>query len=104
MDPILAWAVALMLSWAPPGRSKIKDAIETRVAAGRLTFALTLDAADGAGASWLHRHTEVLTKAMGDDGRLAMTVSADPAKADMIRRKFRNQIDHGWGSARPGAR
>ena len=29
MDPIIAWAVAFMVSWAPPGRSKIKDAIET---------------------------------------------------------------------------
>ena len=28
MDPIMAWAVALMVSWAPPGRSHIKDAIE----------------------------------------------------------------------------
>jgi hypothetical protein len=29
MDPIVAWALAFMLSWSPPGRSKIKDAIET---------------------------------------------------------------------------
>ena len=29
MDPIVAWAVAFMLTWSPPGRSKIKDAIET---------------------------------------------------------------------------
>lgn len=29
MDPIIAWAVSLMVSWAPPGLSSIKDAIET---------------------------------------------------------------------------
>ncbi len=29
MDPIVAWALSFMLSWAPPGRSLIKDAIET---------------------------------------------------------------------------
>lgn len=29
MDTIVAWATALMVSWAPPGKSKIKDAIET---------------------------------------------------------------------------
>jgi len=29
MDGIIAWGLAFMLSWAPPGRSKIKDAIET---------------------------------------------------------------------------
>lgn len=29
MDPIIAWALAIMLAWAPPGRSGIKDASET---------------------------------------------------------------------------
>lgn len=29
MDSIIAWAVALMMSWAPPGRSRIQDAVET---------------------------------------------------------------------------
>ncbi|EYF08462.1 hypothetical protein [Chondromyces apiculatus] len=29
MDPITAWAVALMVSWSPPGRSHIADAVET---------------------------------------------------------------------------
>jgi hypothetical protein len=29
MDSIIAWAVAFMISWAPPGRSTFKDAVET---------------------------------------------------------------------------
>jgi hypothetical protein len=29
MDPIIAWALAIMLAWAPPGRSRIKEAVET---------------------------------------------------------------------------
>lgn len=29
MDPILSWAVAFMVAWAPPGRSKFAEAIET---------------------------------------------------------------------------
>ena len=29
MDSMIAWVVALMLAWAPPGRSKIKDAVES---------------------------------------------------------------------------
>jgi hypothetical protein len=29
MDPIIAWAVSIMMTWAPPGRSRIKNAIET---------------------------------------------------------------------------
>ncbi len=29
MEPIVNWALTFMLAWAPPGRSLIKDAIET---------------------------------------------------------------------------
>jgi hypothetical protein len=36
MDPIVSWALAIMLAWAPPGRSAIRDAVETPEAgAGR---------------------------------------------------------------------
>jgi GTP-binding protein HflX len=64
-------------------------AIETRLAAGRVLIELTLDPADGAGVSWLHRHTEVLSKAMDDKtGRLAMTVRAAPERAESVRAKF----------------
>ena len=64
-------------------------AIETRLAASRVLIELELDPADGAGVSWLHRHTEVLSKAMDDvSGRLAMTVRAAPDKADAVRKRF----------------
>jgi len=49
---------------------------------------LCLDPADGAGVSWLHRHTEVLSKSVDKDGRIAMTVRADPDKAANLRAKF----------------
>jgi GTP-binding protein HflX len=62
--------------------------IEMRLAAKRVTLDLVLDAGDGAGASWLHRHTEVMTRTMRDDGALAMTVRADPANAEKVRAKF----------------
>jgi hypothetical protein len=29
MDVLISWAVAFMMAWAPPGRSKIKEALET---------------------------------------------------------------------------
>jgi GTP-binding protein HflX len=35
-------------------------AIEDRLAATRTTLDLSIDAADGAGISWLHRNAEVL--------------------------------------------
>jgi GTP-binding protein HflX len=68
-------------------------AIESRIVADRETLTLTLDVADGAGASWLYRHSEVLAKTAGEDGRLAMTVRADAVKAEAIRRKFPGRIE-----------
>ncbi|HEX4828238.1 MAG TPA: GTPase HflX [Xanthobacteraceae bacterium] len=62
--------------------------IERRLAARRVMLDLVLDAADGAGLSWLHRHTEVMTKTLRDDGALAITVRADPANAEKARAKF----------------
>jgi len=63
-------------------------AIETRLAQSRTTFDLVLDPADGAGVSWLHRNTEVMTKAMRPDGQYAIKVRVDPTKADLVRRKY----------------
>jgi GTP-binding protein HflX len=70
------------------GLDRLAAAIETRLAARRVTLDLVLDAADGAGVSWLHRHTEVMAKTLQDDGSLAVTVRADPANADKVRAKF----------------
>ena len=67
--------------------------IETRLSAGRVLIELELDPADGAGVSWLHRHTEVLHKALNDEsGRIAMTVLADADKANAVRAKFARAI------------
>jgi GTP-binding protein HflX len=70
------------------GLAGLASEIETRLAARRVTLDLVLDVADGAGVSWLHRHTEVMTKALRDDGGLAITVRADPANAAKVRARF----------------
>jgi GTP-binding protein HflX len=70
------------------GLEQLFNEIETRLATGRITLDLLLDPADGAGVSWLHRHTEVIAKQLRDDGRLAVVVRADPANADRVRAKF----------------
>jgi GTP-binding protein HflX len=63
--------------------------IEARLAAGRVLIELELDPADGAGVSWLHRHTEVIHKDVDQtNGRIAMTVRAAPDKADSVRARF----------------
>ena len=70
------------------GLDRLAAEIERRLAARRVTLDFVLDVADGAGLSWLHRHTEVMSKALRDDGALAVTVRADPANAQKARAKF----------------
>lgn len=62
-------------------------AIEQRLAATRTVLDLSIDAADGAGVSWLHRNTEVLTKDLVD-GRYAMTVRVEDNKRDVVVDRF----------------
>ncbi len=71
------------------GIDALETTIEARLAAGRVLIELSLDAADGAGLSWLYRHTEVMHKAIDEKtGRIAMTVRADPDKARAVRERF----------------
>jgi GTP-binding protein HflX len=70
------------------GMRSLVEAIEARLSASRVVLDLALDPADGAGVSWLHRHTEVMDKSLGQDGRLAMTVRVDPGKVGAVRAKF----------------
>jgi len=70
------------------GLERLTAEIERRLAATRITLDLVLDVADGAGLSWLHRHTEVMARSLRDDGALAVTVRADPANAEKVRAKF----------------
>jgi GTP-binding protein HflX len=79
---------ALVSAVTGEGIDPLIGLIEDRLAQSRVVLELDLDVADGAGASWLYRNVEVLDKAMTDDGRLAMTVRVDPAKADLVRSKF----------------
>jgi len=71
------------------GLGQLIVAVEGRLAETRLTLDLSLDPADGAGLSWLYRHSEVLSKDMDEGGRLAVTVRADPEQAARVRAKFR---------------
>jgi GTP-binding protein HflX len=70
------------------GLEALTAAIEQRLAERRQTIELALDPADGAGMSWLHRHTEVLSKELGEDGQMALTVRADADHAGQVRAKF----------------
>jgi len=63
-------------------------AIETRLGEKRQTLELSIDSSDGAGLSWLYRHSEVLSREMREDGRLALSVRADPKNAEMVKHKY----------------
>jgi GTP-binding protein HflX len=76
------------------GLDRLAAAIERRLAARRVTLAFVLDAADGAGLSWLYRHTEVMTKALREDGAVAITVRADPANAQKAQARFAPSTAH----------
>ena len=70
------------------GISALLAEIEARLATSRTMLGLTLEAADGAGISWLYRHTEVMARDLRDDGRLAMSVRVDPTKVAIVRAKY----------------
>jgi GTPase len=70
------------------GLDSLTAEVETRLAQNRVVFELMLDPADGASVSWLYRNAEVMSQAVHEDGRLAITVRVDPAKAATLQRKF----------------
>jgi GTP-binding protein HflX len=80
---------ALVSAFTGEGLDDLAAAIEARLGAGRVLIELELGPADGAGVSWLHRHTEVIHKVADvTNGRIAMTVRVDPAMAAQVRAKF----------------
>ena len=70
------------------GTDRLLVAIETRLGESRPTLELSIDPSDGAGLSWLYRHSEVLSREIRDDGRMALSVRADPKNAEMVKHKY----------------
>jgi GTP-binding protein HflX len=70
------------------GTDTLIAAVEARLAVARLTLEVAVEAADGAGMSWLHRHAEVLARSADPDGRLHVTIRVDPDQAGRVRAKF----------------
>jgi GTP-binding protein HflX len=70
------------------GIDDLVKAIEARLGLRRVVLDLVVDPADGAGMSWLYRHTEVMEKSLGDNGKMAMTVRVDPTRTETVKAKF----------------
>lgn len=49
------------------GVEELKREVAAMLTAGHRRYSITLDAADGAGAAWLHQHGEVLGQAVEGD-------------------------------------
>jgi GTPase len=75
------------------GINDLNAAIEARLAAGRVLIELELGPAEGAGLSWLYRHTEVIHKSIDEkSGRTELTVRAAPDRADEVRTRFAHSL------------
>jgi len=70
------------------GIDNLVKAIEARLGMRRVVLDLVVDPADGAGMSWLYRHTEVMEKSLGENGKMAMTVRVDPTRTETVKAKF----------------
>ena len=70
------------------GIEHLLAAIEQRLGEKRQTLQLSIDPSDGAGLSWLYRHSEVLSRELNEDGRLALSVRADSKNAEMVKHKY----------------
>jgi len=69
------------------GIDKLLVAVEDRLARTRITLDLSIDAADGAGVSWIHRNAEVLDKHL-HDGHFDMVIRVDETKRDIAITRF----------------
>jgi GTP-binding protein HflX len=70
------------------GADKLIASIEARLSTHRIVLDLMLDPSDGAGVSWLHRHTEVMEKSLTPGNELAMTVRVDPTQVANVQARF----------------
>ncbi|MEW9304043.1 GTPase HflX [Labrys neptuniae] len=70
------------------GLPALLDRVEAVVAAGRLTLAIDIPPADGAGLAWLHANTDVLARETDEDGVTHVSVRVAPERADQVRRRF----------------
>jgi GTP-binding protein HflX len=62
--------------------------LETRLAAARIQLEIMLELANGADLSWLYSNTEVMSKTIGSNGTIHMSIRVAPERAEVVRRRF----------------
>jgi GTP-binding protein HflX len=78
---------ALVSALTGEGVDALLATIESHVGAGRHTFAITLDPADGAGLNWLYEQAEVLGRDDGEEA-VVMTIRIAPEKEPRLLQRF----------------
>ncbi|MCL2384477.1 MAG: GTPase HflX [Alphaproteobacteria bacterium] len=74
------------------GIDELRSVIESRLAAGRSIFAVTLDPADGAGLNWLYENAEILSKTIGTEGQISIRIRLVPERIEALRRRFNDSV------------
>jgi GTP-binding protein HflX len=67
---------------------RLRDALEQRLAQGRITFDVLLEPENGAGLGWLYENTEVLQRTTAANGSILLSIRTVPERAELVRRKF----------------
>ncbi|WP_210255177.1 GTPase HflX [Ancylobacter pratisalsi] len=70
------------------GMDTLLATISTRLGRDRVMLSVELEAPDGEGLSWLYRHSEVMDRREGEDGRLHLVVRVPEDRAEHIERRF----------------
>ena len=70
------------------GVGALLDAIEDRIAAGRVMLELTVAPDDGASLAWLHETCEVLDRKNRSDGSTDVVVRVTPERVERVLRRF----------------
>jgi GTPase len=70
------------------GIDELLAKVEKRLAKKSVSFEITVEATDGKGLAWLHRHGEVLARKAYADGRTKLSVRLDADTAGQAHAKF----------------
>ena len=81
-------APVLVSALTGKGVKELLAEIERRLAEGRETLDITLDAGDGAGLAWLYENAEVLSRRNGRTGKVTLKIRAGKTEMGRIVRKF----------------
>lgn len=70
------------------GLERLLVRFEAEISGANIHFQLRLDAGDGEGLAWVHRHGQVLDKQYNEDATVDLTLSATAAELERFSNKF----------------